>query len=95
MAARKPLRAVTAADAARPLSVSDAAERGSHRELLVAMRQRIATAVQDPTCPPRDLAALTRRLQDIAGEIKALDALAAEEDAGAAVGDGVWDAEAL
>jgi len=59
------------------------------------MRQRIATAVQDPSCPPRDLAALTRRLQDIAAEIKALDALAAEEEADSDIGDGAWDAEAL
>lgn len=90
------LRAVTEAERATPLTVSDAAERGSHRDLLVAMRQRIATAVQDPKCPPRDLAALTRRLQDIAGEIKALDAVLAEEEAeGVGVGDGEWDAEAL
>ena len=96
MAARKPLRAVTAADAPRvALSVGDAAERGTHRDLLVAMRQRIATAVQDPSCPPRALAPLTRRLQDIAAEIKALDALAAEEEADSDIGDGAWDAEAL
>lgn len=96
MAPRKPLRAVTAADKPTPaLTVADAAERGTHRDLLVAMRQRVATAVQDSSCPPRDLAALTRRLQDIAAEIKSLDALAAEEEADGDIGDGAWDAEAL
>lgn len=78
------------------LTVSQAAERGTHRDLLVAMRERIAMAVQSPECPPRDLAALTRRLQDIAKEIESIDARAAEEakerDASA---DEAWDAEAL
>ena len=60
-------------------SVADAAAKGSHRDLLVAMRERIATAVSDPDCPPRDLAALTRRLQDIAKEIEAIDLRAEQE----------------
>ncbi len=101
MPARKPLRAVAAdekAPAARQkhLTVSEAAAAGSHRELLVAMRERVATAVQDPNCPPRDLAALTRRLQEIAREIEAIDARAAEEAAeSGAAADEAWDAEAL
>lgn len=57
-----------------PQSVEDAARSGDHRALLVAMRDRIAEAVTDPDCPPRDLASLTKRLQDIANGIESIDA---------------------
>jgi hypothetical protein len=78
------------------LSVTEAAEQGSQRDLLVAMRERIAKTVQDPNCPPRDLAALTRRLQEIAREVEAIDARAAEEaEDGGPVADEAWDAQAL
>lgn len=83
--------------ASRPKTVAEAASKGTHRDLLVAMRERIARAVSDPECPPRDLAALTRRLQDIAKEIEAIDLRAKEEGADAAslTGDQAWDAQAL
>lgn len=70
----------------RPLTVAEAAQSGDHRALLVAMRDRIATAVQDPECPPRDLAALTRRLNEIAKDIRAMD-LAAQQEADERVPD--------
>jgi hypothetical protein len=98
MAARKaPLRAVKADEAApKAKTVADAAAGGDHRELLVAMRERIAKAVSDPSCPPRDLAALTRRLQDIAKEIEAIDMRAKEEgDESGVTPDEEWDSEAL
>lgn len=38
-----------------PKSVTAAAERGTTRELMVAMRARIATAVEDPNTAARDL----------------------------------------
>lgn len=102
MAARKqtkPLRAVAPGEKAprkRRLSITEAADAGDHRELLVAMRERVAKTVQDPNCPPRDLAALTRRLQEIAREIEAIDARAAEEAMeGGDIPDADWDAEAL
>jgi hypothetical protein len=98
-AARKStLRAVTPEDAPRPkLSVEAAAASGDHRALLVAMRERIAKAVSSADCPPRDLAALTRRLQDIAKEIEAIDLRAKEEgaDANDVASAEVWDPEAL
>jgi hypothetical protein len=61
------------------------------------MRERIARAVSNPDCPPRDLASLTRRLQDIAKEIDALDHRAKEEarENGGLTEDEAWDAEAL
>lgn len=54
--------------------VAEAARSGTTRELLVAMRDRIAQTVEDPSCPPRELAALTKRLQDIVRDIEATDA---------------------
>lgn len=69
------LRAVkpNEAPAKKRKSVAQAAQDGDRRELLVAMRDRIAATVADPDCPPRDLASLTRRLQDIAKEIDQID----------------------
>lgn len=98
MAARQTLRAVSAEEKATPkrLNVAEAAASGDHRALLVAMRERIAQAVSAPDCPPRDLAALTRRLQDIAKEIEGIDARASEEgDDAEVVSDGEFDASAV
>ena len=103
MATRKPhVRAVKPGEkvTARPKTVAQAAESGDHYDLLVAMRERIAKTVSDPGCPPRDLAALTRRLQDIAKEIDQIDQRRkqeADEDGGSASdGDATgWDTEAI
>lgn len=84
--------------ATKPKSVSQAAAGGDHRELLVAMRERIANTVSDPSCPPRDLAALTRRLQDIAKEIESIDLRAKQEAAEGGSdgpGDETWNSEAI
>ena len=98
MAAPKKLRAVEPGEKpAVKMSVAQAAASGDHRSLLLAMRERIATTVSNPDCQPRDLAALTRRLQDISKEIEALDLRAREEGADAAdvAADEDWSAEAL
>jgi hypothetical protein len=77
-------------------SVASAASEGSRRDLLVAMRDRIATAVGDPNTAARDLAALTRRLMEIAKDIEALDARDLEEsEGGRAVADDQLDAASL
>lgn len=96
MAAKK-LRAVTPDEKAPPKSITQAASVGTHRELLVAMRDRIAQTVEDPKCPPRDLASLTLRLAKIAEEIKALDARDEQDGAEGAgeVEDGNFDASAV
>jgi hypothetical protein len=67
-------------------SVTKAASEGSRLDLLVAMRARVASAVEDSDTPPRDLAALTRRLLEIANEIAAIEAQAeiAEDSVAAA-----------
>lgn len=99
MPPRPHLRAVTPDETPpepAPQTVLQAAETGNHRALLVAMRDRIAKTVSDPKCPPRDLAALTRRLQDIARELEQIDQRIREEGGGREfVGDGRWDAETL
>ena len=62
------LRAVKPGETPAPKkkqTVEQAATSGTHRDLLVAMRDRIAQAVSSPDCPPRDLAALTRRLLEM------------------------------
>ena len=95
--ARASLRAVEKGERPVPRTVAEAAASGDHRALLVAMRERIAITVSNPDCPPRDLAALTRRLQDIAKEIESLDMRAKEEGADAfdAAADEEWDAAAI
>ena len=98
--ARKPLRVVAADEAPpvhpRKMSVMDAADLGDHKGLLVAMRERIATAVSASDCPPRDLASLTRRLQDISKEIAAINhAEKAEADRGGPAEDEAFDASAI
>ena len=70
------------------LTVDEAAKTGDPRDVLVAMRDRIAVAVQNPECPPRDLASLTRRLAEVAREIKAME-LAEQQEADESVPDDV------
>ena len=91
------LRAVTPSERAprkKKLTVTQAAKGNDRRELLVALRDRVAETVEDPNCPPRDLAALSRRLQDIAKEIAVLDSVNEEDDVGraAATPDEGWEA---
>lgn len=79
--------------AAKPKSVTEAADKGSTRELLVAMRARIAKAVEDPNTPARDLAALTKRLMEVARDIEAIDARDVQEaTASGPTEDEAWSA---
>ena len=91
MAARSSLRAIKANEPVADQNVAAAAASGDHRVLLMAMRDRIAHAISDPGCPPRDLASLTRRLQDIANELDAFDQRATDEATKSATVSVVWD----
>lgn len=83
-AAKKPVKRLT---------ITQAAADGSIRDQLVALRERVAKTVEDPNCPPRDLAALSRRLMEITKEIAAIDAQEAEgRDGGEATPDEAWSA---
>lgn len=96
---RKSLRVVadgeTPPTPAKPLTVTEAASTGSRRDLLVALRDRIAVTVQSDMTPARDLAALSKRLVDITNEIAAVDAQDKHQEAGADVEDGAFDASAV
>lgn len=101
MPPRQKLRAVTASDPVpsrrQAKTITEAAAAGDQKVLLVALRERVARAVEDPNCPPRDLAALSRRLQEIGRDIEAIEARERQEAAEDANGhpDAAWDAEAL
>lgn len=70
------------------MSVSDAAASGDHLKLLIATRERIADAIDDERTHPRDLAALTRRLQDVAEKIATLEERAKQEGKSGDIGSG-------
>jgi hypothetical protein len=87
------LRAVRPGEPARrPMTVSEAATTGDHRDLLVALRIRIAQSVEDPNTRAPALAALSRRLLEIVRELEALDAEGGGDDVGnaAATPDERW-----
>lgn len=79
-----------------PKSVMKAAAEGNRRELLVAMQERVARAVQSSRTPARDLAALTRRLLEISREIDAIDEAARQEASEQeAAPDEEWDGSSI
>jgi hypothetical protein len=97
---RAPLRAVTPDEAAPPQAgpktVTEAAASGTTRELLVAMRSRIAKAVENEDTPARDLAALTKRLFEVVRDIEMIDARDEQEaERGGPVPDEAFVAEAI
>lgn len=98
MAAKRTLRVATEADAkpAKPKSLTEAAEGGDYRELLVAQRMDIARSLQDPNTQGPARAALHRQLGLIARELKDLDVAAQEEAAENVVTpDSPFDASAI
>lgn len=100
MAKKAPLRAVGKDEKPpakkRSYTVTEAASQGTTRDLLVAMRARVAKAVEDPNTPARDLAALTKRLVEVVRDIEAIDAAEAEESVeGGQVDDQSFDASAI
>jgi hypothetical protein len=79
---------------ARKLSVSEAAVDGSHRQLLEALRDKIAKTIESTTCHPRDLATLSYRLQQISRELLVEEAADGDGDGigrVAAIPDAAWD----
>lgn len=96
MAAKTALRAV-GKDEKPPQqkSITEAAKSGTTRELLVATRDRIAVAVENPNTPARDLAALSKRLMETVREIESIDARSEESDTHVEVEDGKFDPKAV
>lgn len=65
-------------------AITQACASGSRRDVLLALRQRIAGELDNPDLFPRDLSSLTLRLREIVAELDALDereAQAAEQEA--------------
>jgi len=96
-APRSPLRAVKAGESPatpkHPMTVTEAVESGSLRDQYVAMRARIARAIDAPVIRGADLAALSRRMHELGREIAVLDAKGAEEgDGDSATPDEHWEA---
>lgn len=95
--AAKSLRVVAPGEkaAGKPKSITEAADNGTTRELLVAMRARIAKAVEDPNTPARDLAALTKRLVEVVRDIEVIDAREGEEHNAVDDAGDTYDASAI
>lgn len=74
-----------------PRPISQAAASGTRRELLVAMRDKIAGEL-DTGVPARELASCTKRLLELVNEIEAIDSQALGDDIGnaAATPDEEW-----
>ena len=80
----------------RKLTVDVAAREGTDLEFLMSMRDRVADQVASPTCPPRELASLTRRLEELRKEIAAERARLREEAKDAEhIHDEAWDEAAI
>ncbi len=78
---RPSLRVATAEDApVAPKTITEAAAANDQVGLLEALRTRLAKACQDEGTPPRDLAALSRRLIEVDRDIKSMR-LRQEEEA--------------
>jgi hypothetical protein len=91
------LRAVKPGEKAprkRKLTVTQATKTDNHRELLAALRDRIAGTVENPNCNPVALAALSRQLVLISKELAALNLVSGEDAVTVAAGtpDEGWTA---
>lgn len=79
-----------------PVTVAQAVETGTRMDELIAMRARIAKAIDDPNIRGADLAALSRRLMEIGKEVDAIRAAAEEERRdGEVAPDEAFDASAI
>lgn len=65
---------------AKPMSILEAVDAGDRLAELVAMHRRLAKVLDDPTCPPREMASLSRRQMEIGREIDAMKAVRRDED---------------
>jgi hypothetical protein len=76
-------------------AVSEAAKSGTTLDLLIATRERIAMSVDDPKTTGAPLAALTKRLMDIAKEIESIETEESEESEDAPTPDESFDPATL
>ena len=78
----------------RKLTVTQAAKSDNHRDLLAALRDRIAATIESPNTHPVALAALSRQLVLISKELVVLDMVSGEDAVTVAAGtpDEGWTA---
>jgi hypothetical protein len=76
------------------LTVTQAAKADSHRDLLVALRDRLAQTVENPNTNPVALAALSRQISLISKELSIMDTTSGEDviAVAAATADEPWSA---
>ncbi|ORL15400.1 hypothetical protein [Prescottella equi] len=67
-----------------PKTIVEAASEGSRRDVLVAMRTVLASAVGNPETPPRDLAALSKRLIEVMNDLDLIDRKLSDDEIGQA-----------
>ena len=79
----------------RPKTIAEAVESGSTLDVLRLTRARIARTLDDPNCPPRDQASLSRQLTSMGKEIEAIESRSQEDDPVAQVEDGKFNAAAI
>lgn len=72
--------ATTPANPKKPMSILEAVDAGDRLAELVAMHRRLARVLDDPKCPPREMASLSRRQMEIGREIDAMKAAGRDED---------------
>ena len=74
-----------------PATVLEAVESGDELATLRTLLARISKAIDDPNCPPRDLAALQRGVRELSKEIRALELAERQEVSEEAPGDARFD----
>ena len=82
---------MAAAPRHRAGKVTLAARKGDSRGVQEALRDRLALAIDDPKTSSRDLAALTRRLQEVVDRLAEDDQVAADAKAKAEITEGADD----
>ncbi|MFY0406903.1 hypothetical protein [Solicola sp. PLA-1-18] len=95
--ASKQLRAVAEGETAArrvPRSITEAVKDGTTLDLLLAMRVRLAAALDDPNMRGADLAALSRRMLETAKEIETFEQRDAVDDQ-TPIADDRFDASAV
>jgi hypothetical protein len=78
----------------KKMTVVEAAKGDDHRELLRALRARLAAAIESPSCPAVAVAALSRQLTLISKELSIMDTVDGEDALTVAAGtpDESWSA---
>lgn len=80
----------------RSKTILQAASDGSQKDVLIALRRRLASSIQSKDTPPRDLAALSRRLMEVMDQLEAIEAQSQKGDGVVEVPvDAPFDPEAI